>query len=432
MTANVSTMSFTPTGADTTRSLGLWSSDMFLNVKNFGAIGDGSHDDTTNIQNCLDAAFGTTASPHDTNVYLNKPVFFPAGNYKITSALTMRSVRGGHLFGAARVSTRIFNATADGSVFVTNGCDYSEFSGMSLEPNGTGIAFDLDWDNSGGVALQSNTFRDMNFGGGAYGLSIGKTGYMGSENTIQNCYFNQCSVAGLATRNGNALQQCVFGGNFASCDKGIWVASGSCPVIHGVGFQNNDEDIGVDNNVRDGYSIHACRNENSLVSGTVFVRMQNGSSANITGCTHLAETPTVFGWIEDNPGFGAGPGVMTVDNCYSTNGTFVANGFLYIRGNPYPPKAVTGAVSNGGPNLIRLTVVGHGLSTGDTNVQVKGVGGVAAADGNWTITVIDPNTIDLQGSTFSGTYTTGGVVGGTSFHNPAYLSSFTGTVVQNI
>ncbi|MDD2709802.1 MAG: hypothetical protein PHV34_17605 [Verrucomicrobiae bacterium] len=69
-------------------------------------------------------------------------------------------------------------------------------------------------------------------------------------------------------------------------------------------------------------------------------------------------------------------------------------------------KTVSGAANNGA-GLIRLTVTGHGFADG-CRVTVANVGGVSAATGDWVIAVIDANTIDLVGSTFSGTYTTGG------------------------
>ncbi len=73
-------------------------------------------------------------------------------------------------------------------------------------------------------------------------------------------------------------------------------------------------------------------------------------------------------------------------------------------------QSISNAVSNGG--LIRLTVGSTaGWSTGDVK-SVSGVGGVTAANGNWTVTVINGTTIDLQGSTFAGSYTSGGIVGG--------------------
>lgn len=73
--------------------------------------------------------------------------------------------------------------------------------------------------------------------------------------------------------------------------------------------------------------------------------------------------------------------------------------------------SVSGAANNGS-GLIRLTVSStSGWATGDYK-SVSAVGGVSAATGHWTITVIDGTHIDLQGSTFSGTYTSGGIVGG--------------------
>lgn len=404
-----------------------------INVKDWGAIGDGSADDTASIQAALDAAYGTTGSPHGTaSVTTNKPVFFPNGNYKVTSALTMRSVRGARIYGAGRLTTRIFNSATNGSVFVTNGFEYSIVEGLQLVSNGTGTCFDLDWDNTGPTALQSNSFRDIYLEAGAYGLRIGNSGFMGSENLVQNCYFANQTTAGLATKNGNALQQTVFDSNFAGCPIGIWVASGSCPIIHGVGFQNQtDADIAVDNSSNDTYSVKGCRSENSAGSGVYFARFHNGSSVHIASCSQLATAAGIFGYIETTPGAGAGPGVMSVDNCVSVNGTFTGNGTLYIRGNPVPPLAVTGAVNNG-VGLIRLTVPSTaGLTTG-RRANVSAVGGVPNATGNWPLTVINGTQVDLQTSIFAGTYTSGGLVTGGTFGNTGYLSSFTGLVAQNI
>lgn len=70
-------------------------------------------------------------------------------------------------------------------------------------------------------------------------------------------------------------------------------------------------------------------------------------------------------------------------------------------------KTITNAVSNGGPDLIRITATGHGYSTGEL-ANVYGVGGTTEANGSWVITVIDANTFDLQGSTHTNAYTSGG------------------------
>ena len=61
------------------------------------------------------------------------------------------------------------------------------------------------------------------------------------------------------------------------------------------------------------------------------------------------------------------------------------------------------AVANNGSGLVRITRAAHGLATNDV-VTVADVSGVPGANGTFTITVIDANSFDLVGSTFSGAY----------------------------
>lgn len=70
------------------------------------------------------------------------------------------------------------------------------------------------------------------------------------------------------------------------------------------------------------------------------------------------------------------------------------------------PQAITNCVDNGG-GLIRVTVTTHGYSTGDY-VNIQDVVGTTEANGDWQITVIDANTFDLDSSTFTNTYVSGG------------------------
>jgi hypothetical protein len=87
---------------------------------------------------------------------------------------------------------------------------------------------------------------------------------------------------------------------------------------------------------------------------------------------------------------------------------------------------VTGAANNGA-GLIRLTVTAHGYETGDV-ANVLSVGGVPNATGQWILTVFDANHVDLQGSTWAGAYTSGGLAlryaAGGNFQNIAIGPSF--------
>jgi len=83
-------------------------------------------------------------------------------------------------------------------------------------------------------------------------------------------------------------------------------------------------------------------------------------------------------------------------------------------------RTITNAANNGS-GLIRLTVATtNGLIT-NQQVIVREVEGATSANGNWTITVVNTTQIDLQSSSFSGSYTSGGYV----INNPSLPYDFT-------
>src|SRR6516225_3348455 len=79
---------FTATGAPTPRTMPDRLAEI-INVKDYGAVGDGATNDAAALQAAFDAAFGSWSSPHGVSLASsNRPVFFPAGLYKVASALT--------------------------------------------------------------------------------------------------------------------------------------------------------------------------------------------------------------------------------------------------------------------------------------------------------------------------------------------------------
>ena len=78
-------------------------------------------------------------------------------------------------------------------------------------------------------------------------------------------------------------------------------------------------------------------------------------------------------------------------------------------------KAITGATQT---NPVELTVVGHGLATGAL-VQVTGVGGMTQINNRiYTVTVVDPDTLTLDGcdGTAFTAYTSGGTLTSGTFY----------------
>ena len=110
---------------------------------------------------------------------------------------------------------------------------------------------------------------------------------------------------------------------------------------------------------------------------------------------------------------------VTTANDEATNNTRVTQQTGEAPGgtNQLPgtdPNAVTYRnvtnVTNNGIGVIRLTIgTTNGMITGQ-RVNVQEVEGVTNANGVWYITVINLSQIDLQNSTFAGTYTSGGYV----------------------
>ena len=72
-------------------------------------------------------------------------------------------------------------------------------------------------------------------------------------------------------------------------------------------------------------------------------------------------------------------------------------------------KNITNVVNNGS-GACRVTCTSHGFANGAT-IIVENVAGATGANGTFPIAVIDANTFDLTGSTFGGTYTSGGTAG---------------------
>jgi hypothetical protein len=279
---------------------------------------DGVADCTAELQTAINTCFGSAGSPHGSaNAKLNKPFILPPGQFNITSPLMVTKVRGGLIRGAGRFATTITN-TAGSAVFITNGFEYSRVEGMKIEGSGsTTELFELDWDGSTGPALQSNTFFDMYFQGGQWGVTIGDTGYMGSENLFIQCFFSGQAGAGLSTWNFNALQNSVIGGNFQSCGIGIQAHQGSVPNIMGVGFQVNGRDIQVDNSANDTYCINGCRTESAN-----FATLNNGPTVSLMGCTQINATAGDFA---------IGGANLVLLGCQSLNGRVSSAAFNRVR-----------------------------------------------------------------------------------------------------
>lgn len=124
-----------------------------------------------------------------------------------------------------------------------------------------------------------------------------------------------------------------------------------------------------------------------------------------------------------SPALGVGMRITEDTDFRSTQVVGAPNGSL----NQLPgtdPNAVTYRVisntANNGSGVIRLTIdTTNGMITGQY-ITVREVTGTTEANGNWYITVINTNEIDLNGSAYSNSY----ISGGYAINNPALPYNF--------
>jgi hypothetical protein len=219
------TWPFAATGATTSRTLPDRLADV-VNVKDFGATGDGVADDTAEIQAAIDAAFGTAGSPHGTDSHLNRPLKIPYGNYVISSPLIMTDVVGGVILGDGVDATLLSGAT---SILTVNGCENTHFSGFNTSCGGKstsngrhGIKLDA---GTGAIGLSGVTLSDIGIGSSQYGLRIAPGGTGGQSIVLERLQSGETQYA-IAIE-GTNCQVTALGGVHYANDKAFWVKNGN-------------------------------------------------------------------------------------------------------------------------------------------------------------------------------------------------------------
>jgi len=190
---------------------------VFLNVKDYGAHGDGAQDDTPYIQSAINAALALAHAGTGT-------VYFPAGQYKITSTLNCSSATvssGGYgvvLRGDGHQASQIFKNSSFGPAVQYKGftgpSNPSQFGGLeriSINCNNTtggGLSMigsqqmftqDVSILGSADVALDINTSQDSYFNNMTFNNCGSSTKYVieiygSADGTANMLWFNNIRV----------------------------------------------------------------------------------------------------------------------------------------------------------------------------------------------------------------------------------------------
>ncbi|NTG73314.1 hypothetical protein G6M02_08230 [Agrobacterium rhizogenes] len=192
-----------------------------FSVKLFGAVGDGTSDDTAAINAAITMA---------------KHIYFPAGTYKTTSAIAI-TASGYTLQGAGKQVTTIAPAFASGDCFTIGtvaGIDSIAIRGMTIKPTIT---------KTSGASIRlieiANiiVLDDVYIYGGYNGIAFEANNTNQSiDQQLSNFYIRDCTNVGILCDGGTGMPNDIFlsQGVLSNCNIGMKFASVSGLYIHDV------------------------------------------------------------------------------------------------------------------------------------------------------------------------------------------------------
>jgi hypothetical protein len=149
--------------------------DLVLNVKDYGAVGDGTTDDTTAIQNAINAAQDYVTANNADRFGPGVTVYFPSGWYKITSGLTV---------GASCIT--LAGSSAAGSVITAPNANFTllTFTNATLSLYNCGLR-DLRFTTPGNATA-------------GYAVTVQRSIYFLADNLLLNGTYGGINLDGVA------------------------------------------------------------------------------------------------------------------------------------------------------------------------------------------------------------------------------------------
>jgi hypothetical protein len=323
----------------TIKEFHLYNSDNFVNVKDFGAVGDGETDDTAAIKAAISKA-----------IEQKKILFFNTGNYKITSQI---NISGNiEIQGQGSLKTSFLFVSEDNNCINATGFIFSIKGIKIVKSNynrtGNGIKYKWTGDTTGGFRNQFNDLHIVGFEKGfelsnielgiyqnlyAYGCDYGfwidaegnSTGATTISNTFINCRAHESTTNGFRvdktthtkflncqSLKGSVAVHFFMSGSTADCNiEGLDVESGTNSARIGINISGTRHFITNVNcfNLYQGFKISSaagvflhgvkwadCTSAPQIDSGSSKTIVTNG----LTGILNNSTTSTIFNNVNAN------------------------------------------------------------------------------------------------------------------------------------
>jgi len=205
---------FQPAGSGIARSAQDKMRD-FVSVKDFGAVGNGSTDDTAAIQAAITSLVATGGT-----------VYFPIGEYKVTSTITWAN-NNIFLEGAGLGATTISTFIASGNVFAITNASGGGISNLNIiadttQTSGAGVhltncynvkvsdvvigyGLNVGVQIDGGAGQFVNTIENFIISDCFNGIALGVTGTQPQDTFLTNGIIGSCTNAGILVKQSSGL-----------------------------------------------------------------------------------------------------------------------------------------------------------------------------------------------------------------------------------
>ena len=318
---------------------------------NYGAVGDGTADDTSALQSALN---DLGKSGHAAVLYIT------AGTYRITGTVTLQSQQYVSIIGADPSTTTLKWGGATGGVLLhIDGVAYSRFDRLTFNGSSTaGVLVDQSLTSAGTYFDTGNEYADDVFQDAGIGIRAGNNGQGAAESSVLRCQFLRQTVAGIILKNFNALDwfiwYCTFNDNYDGVSN--TPGAGNFHVFGSLFQRSTNADIDIGDT-----GLFSFRNNTSIGSKQFFILPSCGSN----GAELMFQGNTIADTTSDTAiSIGTMGPVFLIDNVIAsrsgaTGAAYVQNGYdvpdLVAVGNTFTvnnPMTVTGG--SGTPRFINV------------------------------------------------------------------------------
>jgi parallel beta-helix repeat protein len=221
-TADASAVTFTQAGSGATSSTVERKLQEFVSVKDFGAVGDGTTDDTSAIQAAINAA---------------SRIYFPEGTYKITDQAggygLLVNAANKHLVGAGlEIADLVYTSSTADRPAIKVTADDVHISGLRVDGTANATKAAQTTANCNGIVLvdvDECSIRNCQIVGGHYGIHLENTTTDPDNlkhNVVEGCVIRNVQSTGIIVQRGQYTL--VQGNNSEDCKiDGFKFAEGS-------------------------------------------------------------------------------------------------------------------------------------------------------------------------------------------------------------